>query len=42
MGTGLGADITKENVLIYWGYDDTKYEESLSFECFYKLLKEME
>ena len=38
-GQAWGADITKENVLIYWGYDDTKYEESLSFECFYKLVR---
>lgn len=38
-GQAWGADITKENVLIYWGYDDTNYEESLSFECFYKLVR---
>ena len=35
-----GAEITKANVLIYWGYDDTKYDENMSFECFYKIIKE--
>ena len=35
-----GAEITKANVLIYWGYDDTKYDENMSFECFYRIIKE--
>lgn len=39
-GNAWGAEITKQNVLIYWGYDDTKYEENMSFEYFYKILKE--
>lgn len=39
-GHAWGADITRNKVLIYWGYDDSKYEENMSFECFYKILKE--
>ncbi|MHA3049964.1 hypothetical protein [Acinetobacter sp. ANC 4639] len=38
-GHAWGAEITKNNVLIYWGYDDNKFEEYISFECFYKILK---
>lgn len=39
-GHAWGAEINNKNVLIYWGYDDTKYEEHMSFECFYKILRE--
>ena len=39
-GHAWGAEITKENVLIYWGYDDTPYEERIEFDMFYKIIKE--
>lgn len=39
-GHAWGAEISKENVLIYWGYDDTEREENMSFESFYTILRE--
>ncbi len=38
-GQAWGAEITKDNVLIYWGYDDTEYEENMPFETFYTIIK---
>lgn len=38
-GHAWGAEITKENVLIYWGYDNTDCEENMSFDRFEKILK---
>lgn len=39
-GQAWGAEITRDSVLIYWGYDDTVYEETMDFQCFYKMLSE--
>jgi len=38
-GQAWGADISLDNVLIYWGYDDNIYEESMSFQNFYTIIK---
>ena len=38
-GQAWGADISLDNVLIYWGYDDNINEESMSFQNFYTIMK---
>lgn len=39
-GHAWGAEMTKGNVLIYWGYDNTPCEEKMTFEIFYKIINE--
>lgn len=34
-----GVEITKDNILIYWGYDDTECESSMRFIDFYIILE---
>ena len=38
-GQAWGAEITKNSVLIYWGYDNTEHEEQMPFDSFYIILK---
>lgn len=38
-GQAWGAEITRDSVLIYWGYDDTEYEETMPFDAFYIILR---
>ncbi|OLF34655.1 hypothetical protein BTW00_12500 [Psychrobacter sp. C 20.9] len=38
-GQAWGAEVSPDNVLIYWGYDDNIGEEDMSFECFYTIVK---
>ena len=37
-GQSWGAEVRKDEVLIYWGYDDTELEETMNFSSFYKIL----
>ena len=37
-GQYWGAEVRKNEVLIYWGYDDTELEETMNFSIFYKIL----
>lgn len=39
-GHAWGAEMTNKSVLIYWGYDDTPYEEEMTFGSFYKIINE--
>ena len=38
-GQAWGAEISREEVTIYWGYSETDYTQFLPFDSFYILLK---
>lgn len=37
-GKALGAEITRNNVLVYWDYGGISEEENMTFESFYTIL----
>ncbi|MEB5477524.1 hypothetical protein [Acinetobacter pollinis] len=37
-GKALGAEITRNNVLMYWDYGGISEEENMTFESFYIIL----